>query len=181
MKNWIIVSLMLHFGTLQCQESLFKIIEGSVAFVSEAPLEIIKASSVVLNGVMDIRQRSFAISMPVNSFQGFNSALQREHFNENYMESARFPKATFSGRIIEETDFSKPGTYTLRAKGKLMLHGVEQERILKIQIQSTSKGFSARAVFSVLLDDHQISIPRVVNQKIAEEIQIEVEAFFVKA
>jgi polyisoprenoid-binding protein YceI len=181
MKKWIIGYCLIQVAFLHAQEGYFKITEGSIAFVSEAPLEIIKASSSALTGVVDLRQRSFAISVPVSSFQGFNSALQREHFNENYMESSRFPKATFSGRIIEEIDFSQPGTHTIRAKGKLVLHGVEQERILKIQIQASPKGFSARAAFSVLLEDYQISIPRVVNQKIAEEIQVQVEAFFTKA
>ena len=172
---------MIQAAVLNGQEALFKITEGSIAFISEAPLEIIKASSSALTGVVDMRQRTFAISVPVSTFQGFNSALQREHFNENYMESSRFPKATFSGRIIEETDFSLPGTHTIRAKGKLVLHGIAQERIVKIQIQASAKGFSARASFSVLLEDFQISIPRVVNQKIAEEIQVQVEAFFTKA
>ncbi len=180
MKGSVFVFFILVGGFAQAQQGLFRIVEGEIAFVSEAPLEIIKANSRDLSGVVDIQQRSFAISVPVSSFQGFNSALQREHFNENYMESSRFPKATFAGKIIEETDFTQPGSWTIRAKGKLALHGVEQERIIKIQIQAGKATFTARAVFTVLLEDYQISIPRVVNQKIAEEIQVEVEAVFSK-
>lgn len=180
MKGSVLV-FCLFIGVLaQAQQALFKIMEGEVAFVSEAPLEIIKAKSGDLSGLVDMQRRSFAISIPVSSFQGFNSALQREHFNENYMESSRFPKATFAGKIIEETDFTQPGSWTIRAKGKLALHGVEQERIIKIQIQAGKETFTARTVFTVLLEDYQISIPRVVNQKIAEEIQVKVEAVFSK-
>ena len=180
MKGSVLVFCLLIGVLAQAQQALFKIMEGEVAFVSEAPLEIIKAKSSDLSGLVDMQRRSFAISIPVNSFQGFNSALQREHFNENYMESSRFPKATFAGKIIEETDFTQPGSWTIRAKGKLALHGVEQERIIKIQIQAGKETFTARAVFTVLLEDYQISIPRVVNQKIAEEIQVKVEAVFSK-
>lgn len=163
------------------QTGIFKTTTGRVSFRSEAPLELIEAASKELSGALDAGLRSFAFSVPMQSFQGFNSALQREHFNENYMESTRFPKAVFTGKIIETTDFTQPGEYVVRAKGKLSLHGVEQERIIKVNILTDKKGMTARAQFSVLLEDYNISIPRVVYQKIAEEIQISVEAVFVKS
>lgn len=162
------------------QTGVLKTISGRITFRSDAPLELIEASSKELSGALDAGQRSFAFTVPMQSFQGFNSALQREHFNENYMESTRYPKAVFAGKIIESTDFTQPGEYVIRAKGKLSLHGVEQERIIKVNVSTDKKGMTARAQFSVLLEDYNISIPRVVYQKIAEEIQITVEAVFVK-
>ncbi len=160
---------------------LYKSVGGRVTFRSEAPLEIIEASSKELGGVVDAEKRSFAFSVPIQSFQGFNSALQREHFNENYLESSRYPKASFSGKIIEDTDFTVPGDHVIRAKGKLNIHGVEQERIIKVNIAADKKGFTARAAFTVLLEDYQISIPRIVYQKIAEEIKVNIEATFTKS
>ncbi len=163
---------------LSAQGNLYMTTAGKATFRSDAPLEIIEASSKSLSGILDMNKRTFAFSVLVQSFAGFNSALQREHFNENYMESARFPKASFSGKIIEDTDFTAPGEHNVRAKGKLIIHGVEQERIIKVQISADRKGFTARAAFTVLLEDYQISIPRVVYQKIAEEIKVSVEAVF---
>ena len=118
----------------------------------------------------------FAFSVDVKSFKGFNSALQREHFNEKYMESEKFPKASFSGKIIEHVDFSKDGTYDVRAKGDLDIHGVKQTRIIKGKITIHNGSLQVNAQFTVPLSDHNISIPSIVSQKIATEIQVQFEA-----
>lgn len=112
---------------------------GEISFTSEAPLEVIKAQSKELKGPFDADKKTFAFTVPVKSFEGFNSPLQREHFNENYMESTQYDKATFNGKIIEQIDFTKDGEYEVRAKGKLNVHGIEQERIIKATI-STKDG-----------------------------------------
>lgn len=150
--------------------------KGSIEFKSDAPLELIQAASRDMKGVIDIQERTFAFSVPVASFQGFNSPLQREHFNENYMETAKYPKATFSGRIIEEADLGKPGEYTVRAKGMLTVHGISRERIIKSQVVVNGTSCKVSSFFTVLLADHDISIPKVVHQKIAEEIEVRVDA-----
>ena len=53
-----------------------------------------------------------------------------EHFNENYLETEKYPKASFNGNINEEVDLSKDGTYEVTATGKLLIHGIEKERTL---------------------------------------------------
>ncbi len=163
------------------QVGIYRSIEGKVQFRSDASLETIEANSDALKGVIDIEKRSFAFSVPIRSFEGFNNPLQKEHFNENYLESSKYPNATFSGKIIENVDLSKDGTYTIRAKGKLNIHGVVQERILKSRIVVKGDSFSLKAYFTVILEEHNISIPKIVNQKIAEEIQVQVEATFEKS
>jgi polyisoprenoid-binding protein YceI len=177
--KYTIIGLLMSVFSLQAQSGLYKTVSGSAAFVSEAPLEIIKASSQALTGLLNKQQHNFAFTIPVQTFQGFNSALQQEHFHENYMESARFPKATFTGKIIDELPLHLPGEYLVRAKGKLSIHGVEQERIIKVLIKSDKNGFSAKAEFTVRLQDFNIAIPRIVHQKIAEEINVYVQAQFV--
>ena len=116
--------------TVTVKAQVFQMNNGTVDFRSEAPLEIIKASSSELKGLIDFTQGTFAFSIPIISFKGFNSALQREHFNENYMETERYPRATFAGKLIEQVDITRDGEYAIRAKGKLTIHGVEQERII---------------------------------------------------
>ena len=158
------------------QPSLLVAKTGTIQFKSEAPLELIEAHSAKLKGVINAAEQTFAFSVPNNTFEGFNSALQREHFNENYMESAKFPNSSFSGKIIETTDFSVDGTYNVRAKGKLLVHGVEQERIIKVTLQVKKGVISVVSNFTVPLADHNLTIPKIVNQKIAEEIQVEINA-----
>ena len=164
----------------QNQQPLYKTKDAKVYFKSDAPLELIEAQSAKLRGVLNPAEQTFAFSVPNNSFEGFNSALQREHFNENYMETSRFPNSTFSGKIIETVDFTKDGDYTIRAKGKLAIHGVEQERIIKSTVQVKNGVIKLHSNFTVVLAEHNITIPRIVYQKIAEEIKVEINAVLVQ-
>jgi hypothetical protein len=162
--------------------SIYKTTEGSVRFVSDAPLESIEAFSKELKGVIDTASGTFAFSIGVNSFLGFNSPLQREHFNENYLESDRYRNATFTGKIIESIDYGKPGKYEVRAKGVLNIHGVKQERIIKSVIEVKKDGtLNVNSQFSVSINDHGIKIPRIVYQKISPDIMVYIDALFVPA
>jgi len=149
---------------------------GSITFKSDAPLELIQATSNEMKGIIDIDKNAFAFSVYMNSFQGFNSPLQREHFNENYLETVKFPKASFSGKIIETIDWTQDGTYEVRTKGKLQIHGLQQERIIKSTVVIAGGKIKLDAKFTVLLEEHQISIPKIMFQKIAEEIQVTIGA-----
>lgn len=158
------------------QSQLFKVSKGKVSFVSDAPLEIIKAESTEIKGIIDLAKKTFAFRIGPASFNGFNSGLQKEHFNENFMESAKYPVATFSGKIIDDYDLSSEKEQTVRAKGTLSIHGVDKERILKATIRRKGNNLELNSSFIFPLKDHNISIPRVVHQKIAEEIAVEVSA-----
>jgi polyisoprenoid-binding protein YceI len=155
---------------------VYKVTAGSISFRSDAPLELIKASSNELAGLFEAGTKKFAFRIRVNSFKGFNADLQKEHFNENYMESDKFPYASFEGKIIEDVDYSKPGTYNIRAKGNLAIHGVVQERIIKVDLIVKEKSVLAKSNFTVQLTDHNITIPKVVHEKLASEIKVEIRA-----
>ena len=177
---FILISLVLFETGISAQQAEFRVRKSKVDFVSDAPLELIKASSDKLKGVLDPDKNTFAFSIAVESFKGFNSLLQQEHFYENYLEEKAYPYSKFEGKIIEQIDFSHDGNYKIRAKGKLTIHGVEQERIIKVQLRISKGIIYADALFTVLLQDYDITIPKVVYQKIAEEIKIKVTAEFVK-
>lgn len=154
----------------------FKCENGKIQLRSDAALELIQAWTNKLKGAIDPTAQTFAWSVEIRYLEGFNSPLQREHFNENYMESTKFPAATFTGKIIEKTDFSKPGVQLIRAKGQLKIHGVEQERIIKCQVENKGGKLYVNARFFVPVADHNITIPRIVYQKISEEIEVTVSA-----
>ncbi|RYE26270.1 MAG: YceI family protein [Sphingobacteriales bacterium] len=157
-------------------QSIYEVRKGSISFHSDAPQELIRASSDKLQGVFDVSKKTFAFRIDIVSFIGFNSPLQREHFNENYMETSIYPRALFVGKVIEDTDLSKDGEYTVRAKGKLKIHGLERERIINVRINVSGKKILVRSDFVVLLADHDIKIPRVVYDKLAPEINVSVNA-----
>lgn len=155
-------------------QSLFEMSGGVIKFESKALLENIIASSNQAKGIMNITQNTFAFSVEINSFQGFNSDLQKEHFNENYLESDIYTKSTFTGKLIDKFDPAKV-TQTIRSKGQLEIHGVKQERIISVTLVKSGDNYTLSADFNVLLADHGISVPRIVNQKIAEIIFITIK------
>ncbi len=154
--------------------NLFHATEGKISFRSDAPLELIRASSNGLVGIVDTAKKNFSFKVGISSFEGFNSRTQREHFNENYLQTEKYPEASFKGKIIEDIDFSKDGAVTVRAKGMLNIHGVEKERIIKSELSIRNNIIILRSNFTVLLSDHNIPIPKVVYQKLANEIKVEV-------
>ncbi len=150
--------------------------EGKVSFTSDAPLELIRASTDELYGVIDAEEETFAFSVAIRSFEGFNSPLQKEHFNEKYLNSDKYPKATFTGKLIERLDPYQLGNTILRAKGILSIHGIAQERIIKSTVNIREGVIDINANFTVPLSDHNIKVPKVVNQKIARMILVEISA-----
>ncbi len=170
----ILIISSLGFSVLGQSASVFSAREGKAYFLSDAPLEMISATSNSLKGVLSIEDRRFSFSIPVNTFEGFNSALQQTHFNDDYLETDIYPHATFKGKIIEEVDLGAPGQYRIRAKGKLDIHGLVHDRIIRCDVVVEAGKISVKGEFTVFLDNHDIKIPSIVNQKIAEEIQVEI-------
>ena len=119
--------------------------------------------------------------VPVKSFK-FEKQLMQDHFNENYMESDKYPKADFAGKItnLSEINFSKDGTYNAKVAGKLTIHGVAKD--VNENGTITIKGNTAKlaAKFSVLMADYKINIPRVVEDKVDKSATISFEGELTK-
>ena len=151
---------------------------GTANIKSDAPLEVIKAESKDVKGVIDPVSKSFSFSIRMNSFKGFNSEIQHTHFLENYIEDEKYPRANFKGKLIEEIPFDVPGTYSVRAKGNLEIHGVIKERIIRGTLTIRKDSARVQSTFYVPLADHGISIPKIVMQKIAEQIAVDIDIEF---
>lgn len=147
---------------------------GIVKFVSKAPMEIIKAESKKLAGAINISKRTFVFTVPYKSFEGFNTSIQKEHFNEKYMESDKIPTAAFNGKLIDDVDFNTPGTYKVRAKGTMNIHGADKEMIIPCALVVKDGQITVSSDFSLLLGDFNIKVPKMVTEKIAEEIFVSV-------
>lgn len=149
---------------------------GQVNFISNAELELIKASSTAVRGIIDQATSQFAFTMDVRTFKGFNSELQREHFLEKYMEIHKFPKATYTGKIIEKINFDDSTPQEVRAKGTLSIHGQDQIRIIKCRVSIINGVTNVECKFNIPLSDHNIVIPSIVSRKIATEIDVTLKA-----
>ena len=145
---------------------------AKIEFISNAPLEVIAAESQDLQGVLDLETKRFAFKIYIKSFEGFNSRLQQIHFFENYMEADEYPIATFTGKIIENVNLDQTA---YRAKGILEVHGIKNEVIIPVMITFGAEKIDFESTFQVRLEDHEITIPKLVYQKIAEVIDVKVE------
>jgi polyisoprenoid-binding protein YceI len=101
----------------------------------------------------------------------------QEHFNENYMESSKYPKAVFKGQLVEwsNIDLTKDGQHKVNANGQLTIHGETNEISVPVSINVKDGKVMANASFSVALKDYKIEIPAVVADNIAKEVEISLE------
>src|SRR5579859_6078511 len=165
--------------TVQAQKK-FTIDKGEISFTSNAKLELINAASKKIHGRIDPATGQFAFIVKIQSFEGFNSNLQREHFNENFMETDKYFEATFAGKIIEPIDFTRDGIYDVRAKGNLTIHGKKQTRIIPGRIQIDKGTLKIVSDFTVPLADHEIKVPQLITEKIATEIMVKLNVSMVQ-
>ncbi|MCC6251978.1 MAG: YceI family protein [Bacteroidia bacterium] len=162
-------------GVLEANAQIFKSKkdEVKISFFSETPLENI--SAVNSNSTSFIMSDSVRFSLANTGFK-FKKPLMQEHFNENYMESHKYPKSTFRGKINEIVDLSKDGTYKVTCTGVLYMHGVEKLITVPGVFTVKNKVVNLKANFFVKLDDYKIERPKVVMANIAESIEIKIDA-----
>ena len=125
---------------------------------------------------MDTKSGSIQFSVLIKSFE-FEKALMQEHFNENYVESDKFPKADFKGTVVNNNsvNYLKDGTYNTTVKGKLTIHGVTKEVEAPGVIKIEGGKIDASSTFNVLLSDFNVSIPSMVKDKVSNTIKITVD------
>lgn len=156
---------------------LFQAQNGEISFFSKTPLENIDAISKNVNSIINATTNEIAVQVRVTTFV-FPNKLMQEHFNENYLESEKFPMASFKGKIKEDVDLKKAGTYPVSASGVATIHGVTKPIELKGTIVSDGTNLTLTSQFSVRLQDYQIDIPKIVFAKIAEVIDVQSKIHF---
>lgn len=148
---------------------------GKASFFSSAPLEDIEAHSEQAVSILDLKSGEIVASMLMRSFN-FRKSLMEEHFNENYVESHKYPKATFKGKVTNITalDLEKDGKYKLEVSGEITLHGVTRQIKTTADAVVAKGSLQAKAVFPLSVKDFDIEVPRLVINNIAEEVEVTV-------
>lgn len=176
MKNMIMAMIALCIaGTSSGQKYYTK--SGQISFdaTSSSSPEKIEGVNRSAICVVDSKTGNLQLAVLMKGF-AFERALMEEHFNENYVESTKYPKAEFKGEIkdISKVDFTKDGTYTVKVKGQLSLHGVSNEVEAEGKIKVQGGKISAQTEFSVKLSDYKVSVPGLVADKVAKVAKINV-------
>ena len=165
----IIICLLFSSISLSAQD-LYKATDGEISFFSEAPVENISAINKDVKALINAKNAEVAFIVTNVGFK-FEKPLMEEHFNENYMESHKYKVSVFKGKIVDEVDFTKDGTYEVTAKGALDIHGVTVEREIKGTLTISNGKINLTTEFDVALKDHKIKIPSVVVKNIAEVVK----------
>ncbi len=150
---------------------------AELTLYSEAPIENIEAISKSAYGVINTDNGEIQFGVSIRSFR-FRKSLMQEHFNENYMESDKFPAAKFKGRLTTPIDISKDGEYAVIVNGDLEVHGVTKKRSISGTIRVLNGRMEINSVFDVKCQDHNIKIPALVFKNIAETIRITLKGTF---
>lgn len=142
-----------------------------ISFFSETKMENIDATNTVTKPVFNSKTGDFAVKASQTAFQ-FKSSFMQEHYNENYMESEKYPFATFTGKVKETIDYTKDGTYNVTIEGNLDMHGVKLPRTITGTITVKGTTIIMDSKFDVKVADHKIKVPSLYVEKIAEVIQV---------
>ena len=152
---------------------------GKINFFSKTTAENIDANNNEVFSMIDPQKNEVAFQVLNTGFK-FDKALMQEHFNENYMESPKYPKAVFKGIITDpsKVDFNKDGTYNVTVNGDLSMHGVTNKVTIPAIIRIADKKVSGESKFDVKLADYKISIPSVVAKQLSETVTITVNCMY---
>ena len=166
---------MILFG-YQTEAQRFITKSGKITFFSDSPLEKIEAVNNSVNSALDTQTGMFVFKVLMKSFT-FEKALMQEHFNENYVESDKYPVATFKGKVtnIDKIDFGTAGKYDAIVEGNLTMHGKTKKIKTTGVFTVYDEGIKGTSSFSIKLADYGVEIPSIVAEKIAKEILINVD------
>ena len=171
----IVIVLMMLSSSVFAQKYMTK--NGKITFNSDAPMEKIEAKNNQVKVIMDATTGDMAFQVLITSFE-FKQALMQEHFNENYMESPKYPNSVFKGKVtnVKDVNFTKNGKYNAVVEGDLTIHGVTKKVKENGTIEVKDGKVTVNSKFNIAIKDYKISIPGAVAGKIAESVQIVVDA-----
>jgi polyisoprenoid-binding protein YceI len=175
-KNLILFVTLVLTVSVSFGQGKFYTKTGKVSFISKAPLEEIEGKNKTVTAVVDSKTGAMQFAIQMKGFE-FEKQLMQQHFNENYVESDKYPKAEFKGSISNNStiNYSKDGSYPAKVKGKLTIHGVTKDVETTGTLKINGGKIDANSTFNVLISDYNIKIPAVVKDKVSNTIKITVD------
>ncbi|MEO8116696.1 MAG: YceI family protein [Bacteroidota bacterium] len=160
--------------SLTANAQLFSTRNGFVGFYSETPFENIVAENNQAYAILDITKKTIAFSMLMKSFV-FQKELMQVHFNEDYIDSDKFPKANFTGSFTESIDPSKNGNVIVHVSGTMTMHGIAKPFTATASLVVNNNAIDGTSNFTINPADFNIKIPSLVQKKIAQQIDVKIK------
>lgn len=176
MKVFYISCLVFFLAVSTYSQDKFISKNGFIGFYSKTSMETIDAKNNQVASVIDTKNGSIAFNVIIKSFK-FEKALMEEHFNENYIESSKFPKSTFVGKFsdFDFANFKVNGSYKVTVAGDLTIHGVKKSVKVPGTLEIKGDKIIAKAKFKLNPEDYGIEIPSIVRDKIAKDMELSVD------
>jgi hypothetical protein len=175
-KNFVLIGILILSGTIASAQDKFFTKNGRIGFVSKGSIETIEANHKSVTCVLDSKTGNLQFSVLMRGFE-FRKALMQEHFNENYVESDKYPRSEFRGQITNNSaiDYTKDGVYDAKVKGKLTIHGVTKD--IETDGKITVKGGKpqANASLGIQLADYKIAIAGIHKDNINNNVTISID------
>ena len=156
---------------------LFVCANGKARFYSETPVENIEGISNSVVSAINTTNNNIQYKIPMTSFV-FKWSLMQDHFNENYVESGKYPNATFKGKINETIDWTKDGVYEVTSTGIMNIHGVDKTVTEKGTVTISKGTINVNSSFPVMLSDYNVEIPSLVKDKIRERQDVTIDCSY---
>jgi polyisoprenoid-binding protein YceI len=169
----LIVSFLI--STLCLAQEKYMTRTGHISFLSDAPKEKIEAQNYQVSSILT-STGDIIFKVPIKSFE-FKQALMQDHFNENYMESDKYPQASFKGKIMnmDKIDLKKDGRYVADVEGDVTMHGVTKKSSTKATLEIKGGKINATTTFPVTLKDFNITIPKMASEKLQETVAVKAD------
>lgn len=174
MKN-IVLSLLAIISGSNMFAQIYIAKNCEISFFSAAPLENIAAINKAAKPILNTSTNDIQTKIAMTAFV-FEKPLMQEHFNENYVESEKFPYATFKGKINENIDWKKDGEYKTTSTGTLDLHGIQKNITIVGTVKVTGPEIIIFAKFNIHIADYGIKIPSLYIKNIAEDVEVKLNA-----
>jgi len=175
-KNFLIALALVLSASISFAQDKFYTKTGKITFYSKAPLEEIEGKNKTVTAVLDSKSGAMQFAVQMKGFE-FEKQLMQQHFNENYVESDKYPKSEFKGTITNNSgiNYAKDGTYTANVKGQLTIHGITKNVESTGTLKIIGGNIDASSTFNVLLSDYNIKIPAIVKDKVSKSIKVVVD------
>lgn len=170
MRYLFILSFIFASFTLKAQ--IYTASEMYVHLFSPAPIADIEAITNAAKAKLNSTKKEVEIEIPINSFT-FKKALMQTHFNEKYIESSKYPTASFQGKYTEDIDLTKDGVYTINLNGKFNIHGVSKVKSVSCVITVKAHRIVFETSFALLSADFKIKAPDVIYRKVGQEVKVD--------
>ncbi|HWA34052.1 MAG TPA: YceI family protein [Cyclobacteriaceae bacterium] len=171
MKKILILVLSLFSVTSWAQKYVAE--KSNVVFFSDAAVEDITAKNTKSSSIFNVETGEIAFSIPIQDFE-FAKSLMKEHFNEKYMDTEKYPKSTFQG-IIQGFDPKATGAQNAKATGKLTIHGETKEVEIPGTLEIAADKVQLHSKFIVKLDDYKVKRPQLLWKNIAEQVEVTID------